>query len=542
MRSMILAVIMTVGMAPSLAAENIALVISNQSYATLTEARGAGGVEGAVEALEEMGFAVITGTGLSALEMREHLAALQAQIENDGAERVVVVLAGHFAHAQSGAWLMGTQAERLGLAQADGEGLRLEPVLEIAAEARNSALIWLAETGVNESFGVLLQAGLPARLAVPQGVGVVRGRPDAIMAGLRAVLRPGTALAPIVERSRNLSAEGTVPALVPFLPAGFAPGMRADLRAFATAQDADTEAAYLAYLEAFPNGQNAQSARAALERLRNAPERVEERLLLTRDERRAIQRDLTVLGHDTRGIDGIFGPATRRAITLWQGQSGMEGTGYLTRDQIFNLATEAARRSVQIEAEERAQREALERADREFWAMTGAEGDAPGLRSYLERYPNGIFASLARDRLNTLAEIGRAEDRARDLEAWRRARAADTESAYQTYLRDWPEGEFAPAARATLDARAPALAPEPEDNEALAAERALGLGQPTRLLIEQRLARLGYDPGPLDGVFDDQSRRAIMQAQQEFDLPVTGFMSQDLLTALLSTLLREFFD
>jgi hypothetical protein len=70
----------------------------------------------------------------------------------------------------------------------------------------------------------------------------------------------------------------------------------------------------------------------------------------------------------------------------------------------------------------------------------------------------------------------------------------------------------------------------------------LGLGQPTRLLIEQRLARLGYDPGVLDGAFDTQSRRAIAQAQQDFDLPQTGFVSQDLLAALLGGLLREFFD
>lgn len=547
MRNAILGAVLAIGLAAPLAAENIALVIGNQSHAVLAEARGAGQMADAVALLEDMGFTVISGADLSAPEMREDLAALHTQIADAGAERVVVALSGHFAHSQSGTWLMGAPAERLGLARADGQGLRLEPVLEIAALAKDAAVIWLAETPVAETHGLGLQPGLPDRLMVPQGVGVVRGQPDAILAGMRALLRPGTALAPVVDRNRNLTGEGTIPALIPFLPAGYAPGARADLRAFATAQEQDTEAAYLAYLDAFPNGQNAQAARAALERLRNAPERVEERLLLTRDERRAIQRDLTVLGHDTRGIDGLFGPATRRAITLWQGQSGAEQTGYLTRDQIFTLAAESARRSAQIEAEERAAREALERADREFWAMTGAAGDAPGLRSYLERYPSGIFASLARDRLETLAEISRAEDRARDLEAWRRARAADTDSAYQAYIRDFPEGEFAPAARATLAARAPSPpAPEADENAAIAAalgaERALGLSQPTRLLIEQRLSRLGYDPGPLDGVFDDQSRRAIAQAQQAFGLDDTGFVSQELVTALLSNLLRDFFD
>ena len=36
-------------------------------------------------------------------------------------------------------------------------------------------------------------------------------------------------------------------------------------------------------------------------------------------------------GHDPRGVDGIFGPGTRAALSAWQTAEGLEATGYLTR-------------------------------------------------------------------------------------------------------------------------------------------------------------------------------------------------------------------
>ena len=530
-------------------ASNVAFVVANQDYEVLGGARGAAIVAGAGEALEDMGFHVFSGDGLSTEEIRAQLSGMHEQILRDGAERVVVVLAGHFGHSRSGGWFMGREAEAQGLALADGQGLRLDIVLEIAALATDSAVIWLGDSDGSVALGNGLEAGLPQRLMAPQGVGIVRGRPDQVLEGLRQTLRPGTALAAVVDRNRNLSGEGAIPTLVPFLPEGYAPAARADLRAFSAAQEADTEDAYQAYLDTFPNGQNAQAARAALERIRNSPERLEETLMLTRGERRAIQNDLSVLGYDTRGIDGIFGPGTRGAIANWQRQNDLSDTGYLTQDQIFRLARQGADRTLELEAEERARREAEERSDREFWAATGAVGDEAGLRRYLERHPDGIFAGLAQDRLGQIAAEAEEAARGRDLAAWRRAQGLDNVAGYGAYLDDWPEGAFADNARSRLrdlqrgsseEAGPPGL-----ERAALARARAqeqqLGLADPTRLLIEQRLARLGFDPGPVDGVFDDQTRAAIAGAQERFDLQPTGYVNQDLLTMLVSNLFREFF-
>ena len=535
-------------------AAGVALVIANDSYEAQPDSRDAARLAGTVRDLEAAGFSVVTGTDLSTEEMRAQLAGAHEQIRRAGAERVVVVLSGHFARSRSGTWLMGVEAGAPGLALVDGAGLRLDTVFEIAAEARDSAIIWLAEGGGRPDFGAQLEAGLPPRFMVPQGVGVVRGTPRHVATGLRDVLRPGTILAAVVDGTRQLTGEGAIPVLVPFLPDGFAPEARVELQAWRAAEDAATEEAYESYLAAFPDGQNAAAARAALESLRNAPDRLEEALALTRDERRAIQQDLTLLGFDTRGIDGIFGPGTRASIRGWQGREDLEPTGFLTREQIFTLAAQGSARAAEIKAEARARRAAEEDADRAFWADTGAEGGAPELRAYLQRYPQGIFAGLARDRLAAIEAEARAALRAEDEAAWRRARQIDTIAAYTSYLDTWPEGDFAEAAQGRIDARqpitpepVPAPAPaapapvDPATAQARAQEEALGLSQATRQLIEQRLVRLGLDPGPVDGVFDDQTRVAIAQAQERFDLRQSGYVNQDLLTMMLSAAFQEFF-
>ncbi|MCC5992089.1 MAG: peptidoglycan-binding protein [Rhodobacteraceae bacterium] len=525
-------------------AAGIALVIANEDYDHIPDARGADSVLDTISALEVAGFDVFSGYNLTTEEMRAQLAGAFGQMQRDGAARFVVVLAGHFVHARSGTWLLGVDADAPGLALADSAGLRLDGVMEIAAIAQENALIWLAPAELRrpaQHSGAALEAGLPARLLVPQGVGVVRGPASEVAAGLGRTLAPGTLLSDVVDGARDLAGEGTISPLVPFLPTGFAPVARADRQAWAAAQAENTEDAYRAYLSAFPNGLNAQAARNAIAELRNTPERIEDRLDLTRDERRAIQRDLVTLGYNTRGIDGIFGPGTRSAIRGWQEQSGLEATSFLTRAQVLQLAAQATRRAAEIEAEERARREALEREDRAFWEATGAGTDEPGLRAYLDRFPRGIFASLARERLAAIEQAA-AEDRLRqDRMDWRRAQRLDSIDGYEAYLADWPEGAFAAEARARLQALRPA--PSPEDQARARdrdAEAALHLGAPARILIERRLAQMGFDPGAINGAFDADTREAIADAQEEFGLVPTGFVTQELVNRMLGDALRGF--
>ena len=52
-------------------------------------------------------------------------------------------------------------------------------------------------------------------------------------------------------------------------------------------------------------------------------------MALTRSARRNVQLRLSLMGHDTQGIDGIFGPQTRDAIRAVQQELGHTPTGYL---------------------------------------------------------------------------------------------------------------------------------------------------------------------------------------------------------------------
>ena len=58
---------------------------------------------------------------------------------------------------------------------------------------------------------------------------------------------------------------------------------------------------------------------------------------LTKSDRSAIQRRLTLLGYDTKGIDGAFGPGTRKAIISWQTDNDFPGSGYFDANQMAAL-------------------------------------------------------------------------------------------------------------------------------------------------------------------------------------------------------------
>lgn len=550
-----LSVLMSLALIAPATAAGVALIVGNEDYQSDPASRGALQVLDSRSALETAGFTVITGENLSATQMRDALAqVLDAQTEASGTDRVIIVLAGHFAMSQQSAWLMGSDMNAPGLARADGAGLRLDTVLEVASGAPLGAVVVLAQTAHSAGLGVRLEAGLPARLAIPQNVAVVRAGPARVAPMLRDLMVPGTPLAAVVDASRFLQADGYVPPLIPFLPDGFAPAANADRQAWADAQERGTEAGYDAYLSAFPRGMFATEARAARDQLRATPERVEDALSLTRDERRTIQRDLTLLGFNTRGIDGIFGPGTRRAVTGWQELNDLNATGFLTREQIFSMAAQAARRAAELEEAERARQAEVERADRAFWRDVGAAGDEAGLRAYLDRYPQGVFAEVATERLSVINEGRRREAAARDRAAWLDARDRDSVAAYEGYLAAHPRGEFAQTARARIaelrptpgpapqPVPRPAPEPAPEDTSARDAEAALGLPQITRVLIERRLLAEGYDPGAADGSFDADTRRAISGYQRANGLPVTGYLTQGMVGQLVTQGILGIFD
>ena len=67
----------------------------------------------------------------------------------------------------------------------------------------------------------------------------------------------------------------------------------------------------------------------------------EARLRLSRRDRQNIQQALTSLGHSTRGVDGLFGRNSRRAISAYQRRKGLEPTGYLDGNLRRGIIAEA---------------------------------------------------------------------------------------------------------------------------------------------------------------------------------------------------------
>ena len=522
-------------------ADDIALVLGTDRYAALDRLpRGTAIVEAAA-ALSTLGvevFSLPDGTASgTAATLSDFLAAAPE------ADRIVVALSGRFVTDGRLNWLLTADATQPGLLSLGDRAVSVDALITVLARAQGRALLLLATDATDGATAdPWLRFGL-SPIDPPQGVTVLTGAPRDIaglIAGALAI--PGTDLTAALADSGAITATGFLPSPFVFLPAGSstlplaptAPETGAEEQALWTGVLAlDTSEAYQSYLDAYPSGQFAADARAAIAARLAEPNRdariAEEALALSRDAIRDIQRDLTLLGFDTRGIDGIFGPASRGAITAWQQQEGFAQTSYLTAEQITRLDAQAARRAAQREAEAARAAEIAAAADRAFWDETGARGDEAGLVAYLERYPEGLFATTASAELARIEAARRTADRA----AWDRARTADTIPAYRAYLRNLPDGAF----RDEAEDRLRDLLAESEIADRLAdvrgSEEALDLSTRQLSDAERRLDRLGLNPGPVDGQLDLASRRAIRAFQRQNGLTATGFLDAATLERLM---------
>ncbi|MCV2863962.1 peptidoglycan-binding protein [Albidovulum sediminicola] len=520
-------------------ARDVALVIGNENYRRAPDISSAEDVADAGAALEAAGFTLHEGRDLDAAGLRRVLAEFHADAGD--ADRLVILAAGHFAHAGAQGWLLGTEADKPALGSADAMGLPVATLLAIAAERPGAAIVLLGTEPQPMALGRRLEGGLGAEPA-PQGVTVITGDAGTLAEYVTDVLtQPGQSQAALAAQAEGLSVTGFLGDGAPFLPL---PDMArtetgtGEQAAWDVVRKLDTIPAYEGFLRQYPSGLHAAEARAAIDAIKAQPllqaQKTEEALGLSRDQRREIQRNLSLLDVDPRGIDGLFGPGSRRAIAAWQKANRIEATGYLDADQLTRLQAQADRRAAELEAEARARQAELERQDRLYWDQTGAAGDEAGLRAYLKRYPDGLFAELAQERLAIFEEERRRAAEGADRQAWDQAAAADTAEAYRDYLRAFPNGVFAEDAKAALEATESANASEAERAQAEAAENALGLNAFFRQAIEKRLASLGLKPGRVDGTFDEDTRRAIRRYQEARGMEVTGYLTQAAVVRLLA--------
>lgn len=524
-------------------ARDAALIVVVQDYQRLPDVADAPNVAGLTRDLQAADFRVTSLIDAGAGEIRTSVEAFRDDAAI--ADRVFILVAGHIVHTARDSWLLARNAADVTDVSVGAAGLPLGALFDIAAEHPGQAVVLMAPAGDGVA-GPGIAAG-PA-VQAPQGVTLLSGPGQRLVRVAREVLlqpgtRPRQALTP---PPGGVEVTGFLSDALPFLPAparsGTPPSMspspiNMEIAFWNVVVEMDTPAAYQAYLDRYPNGQFRAIARAAISgaalNAEAQAQATEAALGLDRTDRRNVQRNLSLLGYNPRGIDGIFGPGSRAAIKAWQRANGYDPTGYLTAQQVRALASAAKTKADQLAAEAAARKAEEERRDTLYWRDTGRGASEAGLRSYLERYPDGLFADVAEARLAEIEATKRAQAEAAERAFWDDVRTRDTAADYQRYLDRFPKGLFAREAKArikelTADDKAAVIAAAKAEEARVVPNGVL------RLLVENRLAAAGQDPGGIDGHFDKATRRAIRRFQRDQGLTVTGYVTQATMVRLLA--------
>jgi peptidoglycan hydrolase-like protein with peptidoglycan-binding domain len=532
-------------------AQDVALVLGMERYEQLDRVNRADDLLNATDRFEALGFDVFSRANGRVLAAKDLAAAFQAGVQD--ADRLVVALSGHFVTDGARTWLLTSEAADPDLFSVDDAGLSLDSVLQVLGARPGQAVMMLGAADPDdldmEDSG--LSSGIGA-LDIPQGVTLIRTTPQVAATVLSNELTEPEAL--IGQRLRanpSLFVDGYLPAdwvLMPSeviveTPAPTPVGRTTtDLNAEAALWDrttaADTVVAYRNYVARYPSGRFVDDAEQQIEAILAEPNRaarlIEDALALTRNDRRAVQSQLTLLNYNTRGVDGIFGPGSRGAITNWQQSNGFPQTSYLSREQINLLDAQAARRQAEVEAEEARARAQADALDRSYWGETGGVRDEPGFRAYLARYPDGLFANIAKARLSEIDDQRRGAAEAADRAAWSIAQSEDIVAGYQEYLAAYPSGVFAPQARARIEElNAPQIS-DAQVAQSRAEEAGLRLSGVRAQLLELRLRDLGYNPGRLDDVIDGNTRNAIVSYQEAEGLIATVYVDRATAVGLMT--------
>lgn len=332
-------------------AQDVALVLGMERYEQLDRVNRADDLLNATDRFEALGFDVFSRANGRVLAAKDLAAAFQVGAPD--ADRLVVALSGHFVTDGARTWLLTSEAADPDLFSVDDAGLSLDSVLQVLGARPGQAIMMLGAADPDdldmEDSG--LSSGIGA-LDIPQGVTLIRTTPQVAATVLSNELTEPEAL--IGQRLRanpSLFVDGYLPAdwvLMPSeviveTPAPTPVGRTTtDLNAEAALWDrttaADTVVAYRNYVARYPSGRLVDDAEQQIEAILAEPNRaarlIEDALALTRNDRRAVQSQLTLLNYNTRGVDGIFGPGSRGAITNWQQSNGFPQTSYLSREQI----------------------------------------------------------------------------------------------------------------------------------------------------------------------------------------------------------------
>ncbi|VAW01625.1 FIG00992779: hypothetical protein [hydrothermal vent metagenome] len=484
------------------------------------------------------GFRVIEPADRSAESMREAAQEVVQLLADDQVDRLVIVVLGPYASNNRESWVLGNDSAGAGSFSVNEKGIAINALSDLAAQAGGRAVILLAQGAEMAGLGFGLQSGL-GEFSRAEGVTYITGGADQLVELTRnGLLEPGMSYADLAQTAPSgVEFSGFVTEDTGLMGAPDASPMPEYAASDGTIEQGFWQAVeaigskegYEVYLERFPNGPNRAEARAGIERIKSEPSRAareaEQNLRLSRNKRRQIQSDLTLLGFDPRGIDGLFGKDSRAAIKAWQLDRGFNPTGFMTGNQVTQLRGQALDRKAEQAEQERLQSEEAERQDENYWWQTGSSGNEDDLLDYLEKYPDGIYAQQANEMLDGYA-LERGEPPRAEQKAWDEAIEEDTIAGYQSFTGEYPDSQYRDDATTRINNLQQAQKHAQQVAEAKAQEQQVAGARFARKIVEQRLVKRGYNPGKVDGKFSPKTRQALRQFQSSRGLPVTGYVSR----------------
>jgi uncharacterized caspase-like protein len=172
-------------------------------------------------------------------------------------------------------------------------------------------------------------------------------------------------------------------------------------------------------------------------------------------------------------------------------------------------------------------------AERDAFDRARAAGTADALEEFLAKYPDGLFAGIARD---TLATLGKGKDETQTAATiddifWQTVRDSVLPDDFQLYLDTFDDGAYRDLAQARIDALRQAAAIQGyvmEDGQTLNSKESIRqaalrkIGDLPVMFVQYGLNALGFPIADPNGIMDSATRRAVRGYQASVGADQTG--------------------
>ncbi|MFV2003292.1 MAG: hypothetical protein ACC619_09965, partial [Paracoccaceae bacterium] len=216
-RAIVLSIVLVMSGALAQAQNSLALIIANQDYKILRDARDAFRATEVEADLQAAGFEVRVIRDLDSATLARMAPGLRRDIQ--AAERVLIFVSGHIVSNGRESWLLTTDARRDDVMLTGAYGLPIGDLLDLLGQKPGAGLLLAARSDATPRLVEGLSYGLQSGV-IPQGVAVFSGAPGDLVKLLRGgLLDPGSSIgAAAGSAPRGVTAAGFLPPSLPFVP------------------------------------------------------------------------------------------------------------------------------------------------------------------------------------------------------------------------------------------------------------------------------------------------------------------------------------